>query len=439
MRSFPVQTLFGIETQKGITSGWGLEELIAAKTSWVRRNHMVLWSDVEPTEGIRNWGVLADLEAELINASQNNIQVLLIVRSTPTWAQVLSGSFCGPIKQSKFSDFASFMGELVARYSRPPYNVKYWEIWNEPDAPVNVSDNVYGCWGDPSDGSYYGGRYYGEMLKVIYPLIKTSDSEAQVVVGGLLLDCDPRLTPGSCIPSKFLEGILIAGAGNSFDGVSFHAYDYYLLELGKYYNPNWVSNQEDGPVSIAKTRFLKEVLANYGFPNKFLMNTESALICPDGPPGAYCYLHPDFDATEFENTKAYMVPQAYAVAIAEGLRANVWYSLFGWRHSELLQWPSMTPNPAYNAFKFARAELSDAGFIQEITFTSDGVKGYEFDRGDRHIWVIWLADVDAGSVDNIDLGGTPLAIYDSFGVSQPLASTITVDLNVGPLYLEWNP
>jgi alpha-L-arabinofuranosidase len=108
------------------------------------------------------------------------------------------------------------MHDAVERYSAPPYNVKYWEIYNEPDAPKNTNEPpygmIYGCWGISGD-TYFGGEAYGEMLKVVYPYIKSANSSAQVLVGGLLLDCDPRTVcttgPGS-IPPKFLNGILSA-------------------------------------------------------------------------------------------------------------------------------------------------------------------------------------------------------------------------------------
>ena len=127
------------------------------------------------------------------------------------------------------------MHALVARYSVALYNIKYWELWNEPDiASSNFpGDNLFGCWGDPND-PYYGGGYYADMLREVYPQIKAADPQGQVLVGGLLLDCDPRLGAGcekvknNNQPSKFLEGILRKNGVPFFDGVSFHAYDYYL-------------------------------------------------------------------------------------------------------------------------------------------------------------------------------------------------------------------
>jgi hypothetical protein len=170
----PPPSIFGVEMDQ-ITTGGGLDQVAAANTSWVRRN-AVVWSSIETTEGKYDWSGMAGLESELQNASIKNISVVLIVRSTPQWARKIAGTgpACGPISQAKLPAFGNFMRALVARYSVAPYNVKYWEMWNEPDFPIITGDQIYGCWGDPSD-AYYGGGYYAEMLKAVYPQIKAAD------------------------------------------------------------------------------------------------------------------------------------------------------------------------------------------------------------------------------------------------------------------------
>ena len=431
-RNYPIQTIFGAEMEQ-LTSGGGLDQMAAANISWVRRNGVV-WSSVEPTEGARNWSALAGLESELRDASNKGIQVILIVRSTPEWARKIAGTgpYCGPIRADKMAAFGSFMRDLVARYSVPPYNVKYWEMWNEPDIdPSSFSgDSIFGCWGDQSD-AYYGGGYYAEMLKAAYPQIKSANAQAQVLVGGLLLDCDPRGTPSVCAsltpahndkPPKFLEGILLGGGGPYFDGVSFHAYDVYWGALGQYKIPNWnTAWNTTGPTVIAKAGFVKSVLGTYGFPAKFLMNTETALLCGS------C----SGDAT-YETSKAYYVVQVYAAALAQGLRANVWYSVLGWENSGLLN-PDLSPRPAYKAFQFGQSELRDATWVRDVT-EYPGVKGYEFQRGDRRIWVVWSLD---GSTHSVTLPGVPLAIYHFDGSPIPAVGSLTVESE--PIYLELRP
>ena len=390
---------------------------------------------------------MADLETELKNASSNGMQVVLIVRSTPEWARKIAGTgpSCGPISQSKLPAFSNFMHALVARYSVAPYNVKYWELWNEEDAPFISGDNVWGCWGDTTD-AYYGGGYYAEMLKVAYPQIKATDPQAQVVVGGLLLGCNPG--PGSTCgadnpASKFLEGILQNNGSPYFDGVSFHSYDFYdyLIwggTLGQYGNGDWQNAwNTTGPTFIAKVQFLQSVLSQYGAAGKFLIMSEVALGCGDAngnvPPPLlnYCL------STDFETTKAYYLAQTYAAGIAEGLRASIWYSVLGWRNSGLLN-TDLSPRPAYTAFQFARNELGDAVYIGEITAADIGgassVKGYKFQWGDRRIWVLWSLD---GNTYSINLSSVPLGAWDALGNS--VSPTTSMNLTLEPLYLEWNP
>ena len=169
------------------------------------------------------------------------------------------------------------------------------------------------------------------------------------------------------------------------------------------------------------------MLSRYGVTGKFLMNTEVALVCGDANGSqSYC------KTTDFETTKAYYVAQTYAAAIAEGLRANIWYSVQGWRNSELLN-ADLSPRPAYTALQFSRSELRNATWVRDVTEYT-GVKGYEFQRGDRRIWVLWSLD---GDTHSINLPDVPLAAWDALGNSVPPAASMDIDLN--PVYLEWNP
>ena len=61
------------------------------------------------------------------------MQVIGIIRDTPDSAQKIPPYTCGAIKDTAIPKFASFVKEVVKRYSAPPYNVRHWEIWNDPD------------------------------------------------------------------------------------------------------------------------------------------------------------------------------------------------------------------------------------------------------------------------------------------------------------------
>ena len=393
-RKGKLYSIAGIEMYNIRPSG-GLEQVINTETYWIRRNGL-MWSEVEPEQGTKKWEVLKGLEDELVNAARKSVEVILVVRSTPNWAQEESGVFCGQVAPESLTAFADFMHEAVARYSIPPFNVKYWELGNEPDIDPDLvpPDSPFGCWGDKGD-PYYGGDYYAEMLKLVYPKIKEADPESQVLIGGLLMVCDPNnppeTSPGSgekkdCTATRFLQGIVKNGGGDYFDEISFHAYDYYLDPF-EYGNLNWANSWDStGPMLVKKTQFIRNILADYGYSDKFLMNTEGSLLC--GKDGK----EPECQSESFYLTKAYYVAKSNASAIAEGLRANIWFSLTGWRGLGLIN-RELQPNPAYDAYRFSAEKLKKVTFEGELDHFPD-VKGYEFSKGETRIWFIWSLNSD---------------------------------------------
>ena len=429
-KQFPFTTVFGVELRR-LNNANGLDKAAAAQATWTRRNAL-LWDAVETTEGSYGWSAVSDLEQELIDASSNGIEVILVVRSTPAWAQQIPGKACGPVKADKLAAFGDFLEEAVKRYSVAPFNVRYWQIWNEPDVDPGAvdSDSPFGCWGDPAD-TYYGGDYYGEMLATVYPRIKSAFAGAKVIVGGLLLDCNPNY-PDVCSHTSghYLEGILRRNGANDganyFDIVGFHAYDDFTA-LGQYQSVNWKTAwNTSGPALIAKAAFLRQVLASYGAANKPLMITELALRCGTDATTPACI---DGD---FETTKAYYIAQAFSASIAHKLQASIWFSMNGpWRNTSLLN-PDLTAKPAYQAFSVARDTLASAQFSGEIG-AYPGVKGYTFAKDGKAVWVLWSLD---GEPHTVTLPSMPASAIDALGNPVVVNSLeVTVDLN--PTYYQW--
>lgn len=399
-----------------------MDLMVGAGISWDRIT--IKWSDVEPYEGDRRWDQLASIESRMIYDTKNNIIPIIVVESTPTWAQKFPGIFCGPIKSDKLGAFGKFMSDAATRYMIAPYQINYWELGNEPDISFKNIDPTsgYGCWGDDTD-PYFGGDYYGEMLKAAYPMIKASNPLSQVLIGGLLLNCDPNNPPSGkdCTSSRFFEGILKNGGGAYFDVVSFHAYEYYGGTLGRFGNTNWNSYWNSTGTSLTvKVRYLKSLLMNYGVSGKFLMNTESALLCDA------CTNNSNFEAT-----KAYYITRNYAEAVAEGLKGNLWFSTVGWRNSQLIN-QDLTLRPGYYAYMFAYKELSNAAYSKSLNFNT--VRGYEVKAGNKAIWIVW--SMDEGSHE-IDLGTIPAIIYDAQGASQTILGT-KLSVGMKPLYIEFS-
>jgi hypothetical protein len=261
------------------------------------------------------------------------------------------------------------------------------------------------------------------MLKVAYPAIKAADPQAQVLIGGLLLDCDPRNPPPGkdCTMSKFLEGILRAGGGPYFDIVSFHAYAYYLGALGRMGNGNWDGGAWAVQTTAVREKalFLQGVLNQFGYGDKALMNTEAALLCVDAT--WQCF-----------ETQGMYVPRAYAEALAFGLTAQVYYDMKGeWRYSGLLE-PDLTSKPVSDASQAAAGFLSAVDYVGPVMGYPAGVQGYTFEKRDRsgHLDVVWSAD---GSSKFVILNAGEAA-YDRYGHPPPAPGW--VEVNYAPVYIE---
>jgi hypothetical protein len=429
VRNFPPPPpQFGVQMH-GIRESRGLTYAVEADVHWVRFNAFS-WDAIEPTNtspSNYNWGAVD--ATSLRNAAENGMEVIGVVKFTPAWAQKVAGSYCGPIKEGALDDFAEFLTALVERYSASPYNVRYWELGNEPDVDPSLvrPESVFGCWGDKDD-DYYGGGYYAEMLKVAYSAIKAADPRAQVVVGGLLLDCDPTNPPEGkgCKSSRFLEGILRNGGGDVFDAVSFHGYPPYdgSLRMDEQF-PSWEAR---GGVVLGKVDFLREVMARYDV-DKPLLHTEGSLICPEwnadqcNPPGGAFY-----------EAQADYVVWLFVRNWANGLLGTTWYQFEGpgWRYGGMLD-ENQEPKPAYEAFDFLTTELGDARYEGEVAGYPE-LQGYAFRTPGKRIWVLWAPDEEDHSV-SLPAGVT--RVLDKYGNDRtPSGDTLIVN---SPVYIELSP
>ncbi|MEO7908569.1 MAG: hypothetical protein ABIV47_02855 [Roseiflexaceae bacterium] len=401
-------SIFGVTISNGFV-GATFGRAAAARTNWVRYGDF-LWSEIEPTPGAREWSRIAGVEDEIKALAAQGLTMIAVVRSAPAWAQQIPGNTCAAIKPEALDAFASFMRDLVARYSVAPYNIKYWEIWNEEDVdPSQVSSTSgFGCWGDSAD-PYFGGGAYAEMLKRVYPAIKQANPRAQVLMGGLLLDCDAEhpLTGRDCAESRFFEGILRNGGGAAFDIVSYHGYAFWS---GK--NEDWDMNpawQARGGVVRGKLQLIREMLARYQVDKPVLLS-EAGLLCYQSNPQC---------GPSFFSAQASYLPRVYARAWANGLLGAIWYTLEGpgWEKGGLLD-ENQQPRPAYQALSFMTGLLQDASY--EGSRSSGAIEGYAFHKGATRYELYWVNDDTparmawpAGTIAAYDLYGQPLAIVGS--------------------------
>ncbi len=121
-----------------------------------------LWQDIEPKRGIssfRKYDQIVDL------LFKNNIQILGLLDYSAEWASPKGKWNCPSPDTSLFVDYAQ---RVSLRYKD---QVKYWEVWNEPDSPV--------YWENP--GGLSG---YCSLLKDTCRALKEIDTGFKILNGG---------------------------------------------------------------------------------------------------------------------------------------------------------------------------------------------------------------------------------------------------------------
>jgi len=101
-----------------------------AQIRWVRI--MAWWKWMEPNPGQIDW---SQLDARINSARSQGLEVLITFTSIPPWANGSSpscdfwgGQCSGPLANPNY--FANFASAVANRYKN---DVRYYEIWNEPD------------------------------------------------------------------------------------------------------------------------------------------------------------------------------------------------------------------------------------------------------------------------------------------------------------------
>lgn len=358
--------------------------------SWDRKD--LSWSRVEVNEGTYFWDNIRDLENEIIWNNTSGINTILIIQQTPLWARLYPDCNNGPIKPDKYNAFGEFLYQVVMRYSKPPYNVLYYEIWNEPDvdpAIYNYSGSGCGKWGNLND-QFYGGGEYAAMLRIVYPKMKQANPNIKVLIGALLLDCDPRGSPSWCDkighsskPPKFLEGILANGGKDYFDGVAYNSYEQYrwILGLGSYYTANFGSSNLSHTIAFKKAEYINELLRKYDANDKFMINTENGLICIPTD-------RPECSSVDFEITKSYYIIQSLLeLGSLSQVRSTIWYKSTGWRHTHLITSEGIPVEPGYRTFGFMNNLFRGSSEIRLIT--QYPYIRYDLQNNDHAVSVVW--------------------------------------------------
>jgi hypothetical protein len=185
---------------------WGISSADQDKTvaaihdlgaRWARVS--IQWGAWESAPGQYNPWEVERTDRAVALAHAQGIHLLVDVYNAPGWAAETEGAGDGNVPKN-MEDFARFMRYVVSRYKGV---VDAYEIWNEPD--------IARFWSPGPDASAYV-----KLLKAGYLAVKSVDSRATVVSGGLSWDYGR--------PNSFLSRMYAAGAKGSFDVLGIHDY-----------------------------------------------------------------------------------------------------------------------------------------------------------------------------------------------------------------------
>ncbi len=424
-RSPPPPTIFGGEIIPGSDS------IVAplasdAGVTWTRYVELE-WAKVEPTPGLRNWDAIASVETALAARSDAGLTNIVVVGETPAWARQEPSRACSLIKPEHLDEFAAFMGDLTHRLNRPPYYVNHFEVYNEPDVDPDYASPTqnFGCWGDEGDPDY-GGGYFSQMLSAIYPRMKAANPRAQIIIGGLLLECDyTHSYPDgrSCPGSKFLRGILRHGGGQNFDAVAYHGYPLHSSTRRDWERAYPLWSHRDGVV-LGKLEFIRQELGAFGL-TKPIFLTEGALLCYEN---SACNL----DQTLLRQDQANYVMRLYSRALANGLTSVIWYSVndAGWRYSGMLD-SQLRPLPAHTALEFMTGQLAGSRYLGMLGNGNNTFEGYAFRGSHGEVRLYWSNDLTPYTVP-FPAGGL---LYDKVGNPLPAPITGVLTLGFEPVYV----
>jgi hypothetical protein len=310
--------------------------------------------------------------------------------------------------------WTDFIDAVVTRYSGPPYNIKYWEIYNEPD-------DVSGTWGELDCSGDYELRAFGDHpdeyvahLQAAYNTIKAIDPDAVVMMGAIAHDW--FVPDGGVFVESFFDDILSLGAADYFDVANFHYYPHL--------KDRW-ETQTGLPGVRAKTAAIQAIMA--------ANNVDKPIICTElgissgGPPPHW--------PSETEDSQAAELIREFTQSIAAGNKVSIWYNMADYGYDDfyaefgLLDVPGYAPKLAVDAYTTLAGALPGFEYVRPLGATEMGatnMEGYLFwdQPGGEALYILWSAD---GSAQTLTLPPGVTAVIDKFGNPVTYSSTLDID------------
>jgi hypothetical protein len=352
---FGVNNLWPFNDGARLAQEVGLSQQLGVQSDRI----IIEWGVLEPKRNVFAW---SSLDGYYRAMDALGIRPLVDLVGSPAWAREAGCSLSRcPQAPAHDADYQAFVRALVARYP----HLAGLEVMNEP--------NLTEWWPDPDPARY------AEILKAAYAGAKAANPDVPVVTAGL----SPN---GAISPGQFLNEAYAAGIKGHYDKLGFHVYVGGTLpsvapdvktEMSTVRNVR-DENGDSAPFWITET----------GFPSDGASRYSSAVYT--------------------EDTQAQMLGVDYRVLSSmpdvEGVFVFLLSDVPGWSGTQKmgLYRSDLTPKPAVDAFRQARADPFWPTYDMSVTGPAAAVKssewftlqanGYTGAAPARYEWLIWHTD-----------------------------------------------
>ena len=333
----------------------------------------VNWSWIQPEAPPADyvWGPYHDEKLRLV--AEAGVQLIGTVAEAPAWAadEPCAPIYCGPDcgdRVDRLDEFAQFLTDLVNRYKQPPYNIKHWEMFNEPDSTWSGIPGA-GCWAD--ENTHQDGYAYAQMMATAHPAIKAADPEATILMGGVAHDWFTEVERP--FDRYFPDDMMTYGTGDHIDALNIHYFPDYHREwvrwdprsndqrygwipaptCGDLFDGQGETYDVSGIDVIAKTSHFRNRMKTCFGVDRPIWMTEMA---DHGNPS---------DPNSLAQQARYVV-KGYTRGLAAGVENITWFALAtnDGLDQELL-YDDWTPKPSYHAFQALTSELAGYEYSHE--------------------------------------------------------------------------
>lgn len=257
------------------------------------------WNHIETVKGIFNYP--EKFTNYMSSLKSNNIEPLLILNWSNRYYDYEAGDFTFPHTIEGRTAFVNYALNILKKYPE----VKAVEVWNE----VNAGTFIKG------PATTDKAKYYVELLKVLYPAIKSVRPDVTVIAGATVP-----------IVHGFFHDLVNKGALPYMDAVSVHAY-------------------VQPEVLVTEIETLKQITGKPVWITEFAPSTTDVLLQAD------------------------QTAQLVALICAAGVERAYYYLMIadgGFKHLGLVD-TNFHPRPVYYSYKEAIEKLSNKKFIKRLS------------------------------------------------------------------------